>query len=374
MIMPGWQDYALSIDRMCSAVWGGRGSRSRAAEGRRRVGHDHAKARRRQRKRPPIRSSSRYPACYADHTIEKIGQAVHIDLNDGLEGAGPRGADGARPETIAVAPTATVLMPSSSSDKRPCAQTATAGSLPSPARREARLGLGGSPFQMADGRAGERCSSWRFRSIRCCSRSGSTSSTTTSRFPATHSSGCRIFSRSLTIRWPGRRFGCHDRVVADRGRRSSSFSAWRWRWRWSKTFRGRGIVMSILIIPLVHQPGDRRPVVGAVPAEALRPRRLPAEPAARPPGRDQLGRRGSLGLFRDRPGRRLAMDAVHVRHPAGGVGGHPAASLRGGGARRRRRAADLPLCDAAAARPGHAARRHASACSTRSSSSTSSSC
>ena len=23
MIMPGWQDYALSIDRMCSAVWGG---------------------------------------------------------------------------------------------------------------------------------------------------------------------------------------------------------------------------------------------------------------------------------------------------------------------------------------------------------------
>ena len=47
---------------------------------------------------------------------------------------------------------------------------------------------GRPPFQMAAGRAGRACSSWRCRSIRCCFRSGSPSSTTTSRSPATPSS------------------------------------------------------------------------------------------------------------------------------------------------------------------------------------------
>ena len=35
---------------------------------------------------------------------------------------------------------------------------------------------------------------------------------------------------------------------------SSSCSASRWRWRWSRRFRGRGIIMSILIIPLFISP------------------------------------------------------------------------------------------------------------------------
>ena len=78
MIMPGWQDYALSIDRMCTAVWGGQDPKSALAEGGGRVGCDHPAARRRRRRRRPTRSSCKIPGCYADHTIEKLGQAVHI--------------------------------------------------------------------------------------------------------------------------------------------------------------------------------------------------------------------------------------------------------------------------------------------------------
>ena len=83
----------------------------------------------------------------------------------------------------------------------------------------------------------------------------------------------------------------------------------------------------------VHQPGDRRPVLGAVPATAFRPCRLSARPAARPSRQDQLGRRGSLGLYRHRHRRCLAMDPVHVRHPARRPRGDSTASLRGGRAR-----------------------------------------
>src|ERR1700733_1550975 len=111
--------------------------------------------------------------------------------------------------------------------------------------------------------------------------------------------------------------------------------------------------------PPIHQPGHCRPVVGAVPAKTLRSCRLPVEPAHWPPGRNQLDRRGSVGLFLDCAGRRVAVDTVHVRDPSRGVGGRSAAPLRGGGARRRRRDPDVPLCDAATARPGHTARRHA---------------
>ena len=47
MIMPGWQDYALSLDRMCTAVWGGEDPQGRPAEGGGGMGHGDAAARRR---------------------------------------------------------------------------------------------------------------------------------------------------------------------------------------------------------------------------------------------------------------------------------------------------------------------------------------
>ena len=108
-----------------------------------------------------------------------------------------------------------------------------------------------------------------------------------------------------------------------------------------KTFRGRGIVMSILIIPLFISPVIVGQSWALVPAAAVRPGGLPAEPTARASGDDQLADRDALGLYRDRPRRRLAVDAVHVRHPARRAGGHSAASLRGGRARRRPRASDV---------------------------------
>ena len=77
MIMPGWQDYALSIDRMCSAVWGGQDPKAAlqktAAEwdaSTQRLGAPAQKA--------AYQEFLKIPGCYADHTIEKIGQAVHM--------------------------------------------------------------------------------------------------------------------------------------------------------------------------------------------------------------------------------------------------------------------------------------------------------
>ena len=76
MIMPGWQDYALTIDRMCTAVWAGQAPEEALEEGRRRVGCDHPTARRRRRRRRRMRSSSSCRGRTADHTIEKLGMAV----------------------------------------------------------------------------------------------------------------------------------------------------------------------------------------------------------------------------------------------------------------------------------------------------------
>ena len=77
MIMPGWQDYALSIDRMCSAVWGGQDPKSALQKAQaewdtttQRLGVASQKA--------AYQEFLKIPGSYADHTIEKIGQAVHI--------------------------------------------------------------------------------------------------------------------------------------------------------------------------------------------------------------------------------------------------------------------------------------------------------
>jgi multiple sugar transport system substrate-binding protein len=77
MIMPGWQDYALSIDRMCTAVWAGDDPKTAlqraAAEWdatTQKLGVDSQRA--------AYQQFLKLPGCYADHTIETMGLAVHI--------------------------------------------------------------------------------------------------------------------------------------------------------------------------------------------------------------------------------------------------------------------------------------------------------
>ncbi len=77
MIMPGWQDYALSIDRMCTAVWAGedpKTSLQRAAAEwdatTQKLGVDS--------QRTAYQQFLKLPGSYADHTIETMGLAVHI--------------------------------------------------------------------------------------------------------------------------------------------------------------------------------------------------------------------------------------------------------------------------------------------------------
>jgi multiple sugar transport system substrate-binding protein len=77
MIMPGWQDYALSIDRMCTAVWAGEDPKTAlqraAAEWdatTERLGVDS--------QRDAYLQFVKLPGAYADNTIEKMGLAVHL--------------------------------------------------------------------------------------------------------------------------------------------------------------------------------------------------------------------------------------------------------------------------------------------------------
>ncbi|MDQ0395516.1 extracellular solute-binding protein [Labrys monachus] len=78
MIMPGWQDYALSLDRMCSSVWAGTDPKealqTAAAEWDQtteRLGVDSQKA--------AFAEYSKLPGSSADHTIETMGMAVKMD-------------------------------------------------------------------------------------------------------------------------------------------------------------------------------------------------------------------------------------------------------------------------------------------------------
>ncbi len=78
MIMPGWQDYALSIDRMCTSVWAGTDPKAAlevaAAEWdvtTERLGVDSQKA--------FFEEYKKLPGSSADHTVEKLGLAVSLD-------------------------------------------------------------------------------------------------------------------------------------------------------------------------------------------------------------------------------------------------------------------------------------------------------
>lgn len=78
MIMPGWQDYALSIDRMCTSVWAGTDPKAAletaAAEWdvtTDRLGKDSQKA--------FFEEYKKLPGSSADHTVEKMGLAVKLD-------------------------------------------------------------------------------------------------------------------------------------------------------------------------------------------------------------------------------------------------------------------------------------------------------
>jgi multiple sugar transport system substrate-binding protein len=77
MIMPGWQDYALSLDRMCSSVWAGTDPKAAletaAAEWDQtteRLGTDSQKA--------FFAEYKKLPGSSADHTVEALGMAVKL--------------------------------------------------------------------------------------------------------------------------------------------------------------------------------------------------------------------------------------------------------------------------------------------------------
>jgi multiple sugar transport system substrate-binding protein len=77
MIMPGWQDYALSIDRMCTAAWAGEDPKSvlqRAAtewdQVTEKLGVDAQRA--------AYQEFLKLPGCYANHTIDTMGLSVHL--------------------------------------------------------------------------------------------------------------------------------------------------------------------------------------------------------------------------------------------------------------------------------------------------------
>ena len=78
MIMPGWQDYALTIDRMCSSVWAGADPKEalETAAGEwdattDRLGADSQKA--------FFEEYKKLPGSSADHTVAKLGMAVKLD-------------------------------------------------------------------------------------------------------------------------------------------------------------------------------------------------------------------------------------------------------------------------------------------------------
>jgi multiple sugar transport system substrate-binding protein len=78
MIMPGWQDYALSIDRMCTSVWAGTDPKealeTAAAEWDQtteRLGAESQKA--------FFEEFKKLPGSSADHTVEALGMAVKLD-------------------------------------------------------------------------------------------------------------------------------------------------------------------------------------------------------------------------------------------------------------------------------------------------------
>ena len=78
LIMPGWQDYALTVDRMCTDVWAGTDPKAALTKAAAewdsitdRIGADKQKA--------VYAEFKKLPGAYADHTVEKLGMAVKLD-------------------------------------------------------------------------------------------------------------------------------------------------------------------------------------------------------------------------------------------------------------------------------------------------------
>ena len=78
MIMPGWQDYALSLDRMCSAVWAGTDPKTALQTAAsewdtttQRLGVEKQKA--------FFHEYQKLPGSSADHTVASMGMAVTLD-------------------------------------------------------------------------------------------------------------------------------------------------------------------------------------------------------------------------------------------------------------------------------------------------------
>ena len=74
--MPGWQDYALSLDRMCTAVWAGGDPKAALTKASAewdattdQIGVDAQKA--------AYAEFKKLPGSYADHTIAALGMAAH---------------------------------------------------------------------------------------------------------------------------------------------------------------------------------------------------------------------------------------------------------------------------------------------------------
>jgi multiple sugar transport system substrate-binding protein len=77
LIMPGAQDYALTLDRMCTAVWAGEDPASALAKAdaewdatTHKIGTDA--------QRTSYEQFRKLPGSYADHTVEALGMAVHL--------------------------------------------------------------------------------------------------------------------------------------------------------------------------------------------------------------------------------------------------------------------------------------------------------
>ncbi len=77
LIMPGWQDYALTLDRMCTAVWAGKNPKAALEQAdsewnatTRKIGVDAQRA--------AYQEFLKGVGCYPDHTVDAMGQAVHL--------------------------------------------------------------------------------------------------------------------------------------------------------------------------------------------------------------------------------------------------------------------------------------------------------
>ena len=77
IVMPGSQDYALSLDQMCTSVWAGANPQAALTKAAGewdgitdRIGVAAQRA--------AYEQFKKLPGCYADHTVEALGRAVHI--------------------------------------------------------------------------------------------------------------------------------------------------------------------------------------------------------------------------------------------------------------------------------------------------------